>query len=170
MKVLFLDIDGVLNSRDRPCIQRSMYGIDPWHTERLNEIVERCGCDIVISSTWRIGRTVEELRALLEKAGFRHARRVIGKTGSASRIGGSFTPEWLAEQQAKFGHWGRGLEIMGWLRDQHGFGWEDAVKDIVILDDDSDMWHLTEHLVQTSFNHGLTQVEVNQVCSRFGVP
>lgn len=69
-RVLFLDIDGVLNSEawyrarpDGPWSESREF--DPEAVWILHAIVAMTGCEIVISSSWRIGRTVEELQVLL---------------------------------------------------------------------------------------------------------
>lgn len=56
MKIIFLDIDGVLNSLDwsekqKYCERYSE--INPEKVKLLKEIVERTGAEIVLSSTWR---------------------------------------------------------------------------------------------------------------------
>ena len=58
-KVLFLDIDGVCNSSDfmqsnaNPNIG-GMLGIDPFPAVLVKMIVQDTGCDVVLSSTWRL--------------------------------------------------------------------------------------------------------------------
>lgn len=55
MKVIFLDIDGVLNSRayDRQRNWNEQTDIDETRLPLVKEIVERTGAVIVLSSTWR---------------------------------------------------------------------------------------------------------------------
>lgn len=56
MKVIFLDIDGVLNSMDwfeRIKEQTGYNEINPSKVKLLKEIVDRTGADIVLSSTWK---------------------------------------------------------------------------------------------------------------------
>ena len=66
-RVIFLDIDGVL----APIRRWDRYGdLEPACIHVLNEIVARSGADVVVSSTWRYGKTVAELQAMLEAAGF----------------------------------------------------------------------------------------------------
>lgn len=59
MKVLFLDIDGVVNKG-----RRFRVGFD-WADAKcvdfINEVIRKTGAKIVISSSWRIGSTLEEL-------------------------------------------------------------------------------------------------------------
>lgn len=58
MKILFLDIDGVLNSRQYFIKIKNMnvapeHRIDPLAVAKLNQITDATGAFIVLSSTWR---------------------------------------------------------------------------------------------------------------------
>lgn len=100
--LLFLDIDGVLNSVDflqklpRPAagtFLRVGSGlnfdpaamIDPDRVERLNQIVDGLDVWVILSSTWRLGYELADIRGYLKSKGFKGALR--GKTGSDSRVG-----------------------------------------------------------------------------------
>lgn len=141
--LLFLDIDGVLNHRgwlvsaNWRHIQAGARGerfdlaqaqIDPSRVALLNDICERTGCKVVISSTWRLAHPEARMVELLGNAGFKG--EVIG-----------YTPDLDTE---------RGLEVAAWLRHNAG---PDAR--FVILDDNADMGALLHRLVQTSFETGL---------------
>lgn len=54
MKILFLDIDGVVNSVTTAQRHRGMIGIDPHMAFRVGKIVLDTGCEIVLSSSWRL--------------------------------------------------------------------------------------------------------------------
>jgi len=64
--MIFLDFDGVINrgysEGDQP--------FDPDLVERVNRIIEETGADVVVSSCWRITRSVEELQEILDRHGF----------------------------------------------------------------------------------------------------
>jgi len=123
--VIFLDIDGVL----APIRRWDRYGdLEPACIQVLNEIVASARADVVISSTWRHGKTVAELQAMLVAAGF--AGRVVDKTPT------------LAPGAE------RGEEIAAWLA-------EHAVGGYVIIDDHIDMGTLRTELVLTHPGHGL---------------
>ena len=123
--MIFLDIDGVL----APIRKWDRYGeLNPACIQVLNEIVARGQADVVVSSTWRHGKTVAELQALLASQGF--IGSVLDKT-----------PTGLAGA-------GRGAEIADWLA-------EHDVSGYVIIDDHVDMGALRPHLVQTHPAHGL---------------
>lgn len=149
MRVIFLDIDGVLNSyqsshffhfrRDQDKAFKKWGGtlreflgqeFDPIAISNLEDILREVPrIKIVISSTWRMGETTKSLKKIFDVSPL-IASRIIGKT-PRSRSGI------------------RGREIQWWL-DHHK-----AVEDFVIIDDDSDMAHLRGHLFQTSAKVGL---------------
>lgn len=56
-KIIFLDIDGVLNSdeyiEDLPPVSTELDDIDESKVQLLKEIVDRTGAQIVLSSSWR---------------------------------------------------------------------------------------------------------------------
>lgn len=129
-KIIFLDIDGVLNSQlfYIQCKEtgRPMVDIDENSVKLLNQLCEDTGADVVVTSTWRLGRTVEQLQEILDSRGFEH--KVLDKTKDL-RIG-------------KYGDCVlRGNEIYEWIKSH-----EDIVQaqyygyaNYLILDDDSDM-------------------------------
>jgi hypothetical protein len=125
-RVVFLDIDGVL----APIRRWDRYGeLEPACIEVLNEIVASARADVVISSTWRHGRTIAELQAMLEAKGF--TGRVVDKTPTGAPG---------AE---------RGDEITAWLA-EHAMG-----GGYVIIDDHVDMGELRTELVLTHPGRGL---------------
>jgi|GEM_PF-731461 len=54
MKVIFLDIDGVLNCRKTPNPRKLPYIVDKRLLARLKKLLDRTGAKVVLSSTWRI--------------------------------------------------------------------------------------------------------------------
>jgi len=124
-RVIFLDIDGVL----APIRRWDRYGdLESACIQVLNEIAARGEAGVVVSSTWRHGKTVAELQAMLDAEGF--TGRVLDKTPSDIPVAS------------------RGKEIAAWLKAH-------AVDGYVILDDHSDVGELRTHLVQTHPAHGL---------------
>jgi len=124
-RVIFLDIDGVL----APIRRWDRYGdLDPACIQVLNGIVACAGAEVVVSSTWRYGKTAPELQEMLEAQGF--TGRVLDKTPTGAPGAD------------------RGEEIAAWLA-------ENAVTGYVIIDDHVGMGELCTHLVQTHAAHGL---------------
>jgi hypothetical protein len=75
LRILFLDIDGVLNSEQwvRQCIGTAINPFrqfDPAAVKHLRGIVDATGCSIVISSSWRQFHALDEIGDLLLDAGY----------------------------------------------------------------------------------------------------
>ncbi len=136
-RVVFLDVDGVLNNyTTRQVLPAGGIGIDPVNVTNLNELIDRVNVDIVLSSTWRLSYSLSSFNRLLERMGFK------GQVWER-------TIEIMAA-------YNRGEEIQEWL-DRHP-----EVTQFVILDDDNDMAHLIDHLVQTDAKVGLTMEDVEK--------
>lgn len=172
MKIIFLDIDGVLNhqkwyekrhhtiTQEEISSNHPFYEFDPQSIKYLNHIIDKTGTKVVISSTWRSGRSVEDLQELLDKVGF--IGEVIGKTPNISAK--------LNDEDSIYSV-PRGCEIDWWLKKKGNFqriNWSkevqqeyidrSIVKNYVILDDDSDMLYgQREHFIKTPNSNGLTQ-------------
>jgi hypothetical protein len=54
MKVIFLDIDGVLNSDSTSNPRKFPYVVDELLLARFRELVRKTGATVVLSSTWRV--------------------------------------------------------------------------------------------------------------------
>src|SRR5712671_3965140 len=54
MKVIFLDIDGVLNCEKTPNPRKFPYVVDRKLLTRLKTLLERTGAKVVLSSSWRL--------------------------------------------------------------------------------------------------------------------
>ena len=140
MKVIFLDIDGVLNSSETAALYGGFDKFSPAAVGRLNWLTDRTEAKIVVSSAWRFGRSVLELKQILSDQGV--TGEVIDKTPTKMSLRN------------------RGQEIQHWMDNNS------TLDEFVILDDDSDMGHLLDHLVQTDFNVGLTDVEMHECIRR----
>ncbi|HXJ84412.1 MAG TPA: HAD domain-containing protein [Candidatus Methylomirabilis sp.] len=129
--MIFLDFDGVL----APIRRWDRYGeLEPVCIQVLNEIVTRADADVVVSSTWRHGKTVAELQAMLAALGF--TGFVLDKTPTV-------------EPSAD-----RGDEISAWLAAHE-------VKSYVIIDDHS-VGELRARLVLTHPARGLQPADARR--------
>lgn len=144
MRVVFLDIDGVLNSTrfltafdalatyhrwDQPWIDTTAVG-------HLNLILKATGACVVISSTWRRLRDLDALTTHLKNHNLEG--QVIGATPDLTYLDRGDRPLW------------RGDEIEHWITSYP------RKVDFVILDDGRDMGRLAHRLVQTDIAVGLT--------------
>lgn len=100
-KIIFLDVDGVLNYRycpDRITRENGklskLMGLSSLHIYLLNKILKETGADIVLSSTWRKHDFTFDY---LVKGGIHEwAKRYLGNTGHRSERGDEIL-DWLKE-------------------------------------------------------------------------
>lgn len=156
MKVIFLDIDGVLNAaklRNGWFVRQDgqevdgLIGIAREPVACLNRLIEESGAKLVLSSAWRLLHGLERTKANLERSGFRHGDAFVGETPLLVTRAGSVTSVLP-----------RRREIREWAR-----GWTgEPIESFVILDDDDDMGALGPALVLTDpYGFGLTDACVN---------
>lgn len=127
MRVLFLDIDGVLNHGDA-----NTY-FEGEKVEILNKILTTTDAKLVVTSTWRLGATPAEMDQMLASQGVIPGR-VVGVTPYLNDQRGQEIQEWLSEWAQRY-----------------------DVKKIVILDDRNDLEPLSNVLVRTTKMMGLTE-------------
>lgn len=136
IKVIFLDIDGVLNV-NYP--ERDKYGriFHPHFVDNLSWIIEETGAKIVISSTWRFGglQRMKDLWSFRELPG-----EVIDITPDCHDLVNEGRFEYLD-------HVDRGHEIDYWLEGRTD------IENYVIIDDDNDFLpHQRSRFVRTANN------------------
>lgn len=135
--IIFLDVDGVLNSRAYLNSHKDLKDeIDMQAVERLAKIYRQCDCKIVLSSSWR-ELCGDETKA--PHSMYKYLEECLAKCGMTIM---DVTPMILSN---------RPEEIAAWLADN-----KDLVKNYVSLDDDFDEEHyesfgLGGHLVRTDF-------------------
>jgi len=148
MKLLFLDVDGVLNNLVVMSESRSSDPLGEQHLRLLKTLVAGSGCDIVLSSTWRL---FHESRSSLEVAFKEHN-----------------IPMWVGCTPS-LNNQPRSAEILQWLRDNTS---QPVVA--VGIDDDEDIDIGTGHglpvhfkPLRTSFDSGLTAEVVQEAIDWF---
>lgn len=143
-RIIFLDIDGVLNCDRSIEALGTRYRFHKGSVAALNEVLIRSGGLIVITSTWREHWTLREVAEFLERDGV-VANRVVGKTPASG-------PE-------------RGNDIDAWLGSAPY-----PVRSFVILDDRSDMAMHRERLVQVDAAAGLCREHMERAVSLLEAP
>ena len=174
-KILFLDIDGVLNSEQSAYFWRkfvekeedtSIYTPNEQVTEEnvkirlseefcpiavsnLHRIVAETGCKIVVSSTWRYGQDLEMM-----KEWFKYSPLIrdalIGKTPSLvfkHKMNEKDVQDALITVP-------RGVEIKAWL-ESHKVNYYNN-NQFAIIDDDDDMWPVERNFFSIEGRVGLT--------------
>lgn len=143
MRVIFLDVDGVLNNRHtRVTTSDGWCFVDDHLIARLKRLLNLSGAQLVLSSTWREGWHQED----------------------ESKNDISFT-----ELRNKFNEFG--IEIFDRTGEMRPHRWqsikeymerprEDPIEHFVIIDDWDDMGEYIDHLVWTNPSTGLTDDDV----------
>lgn len=136
MKILFLDVDGVMNNEEtlKKTAHRfqGVIGIDPYLALLVNRIIEATGCKVVLSSSWRGSAESHEY---IEKCIGTKLHDITGRCCAGIR----------------------GVEIYQWINKNIPYNERDKTP-YAILDDDSDMliWQ-KDNFFQTSFKTGITE-------------
>ena len=144
MKVIFLDVDGVLNNRHtRTRTGEGWCFVDDFLVARVRKIVDATGAVIVLSSTWRDEWNIED-----ESLNGPDFNELCAKFNEFGMDFFSRTGAWKMR--------GRGWEIMDWL-ERH-----EAIESFVILDDWNDMGPVRDHLILTNPSLGLTEEDVQE--------
>lgn len=154
-KIIFLDIDGVLNSDAwyEKCIKYKLkpvhWNLDPEAIKKINEIANLTGAKIVISSSWRFDpKTPSDLKASGLEV------EIIGRTDYLNTHGSFIV---------------RGNEIQKYISDnindlsEGTLSYYGDYKAFVILDDDSDMlFTQADNFIHIDFMTGITDDNVKQ--------
>jgi len=128
-KIIFLDIDGVMNSEvdyllasTKEQANEEAHELSKRTVKLLDDLVRDTGAEVVISSVWRYSTSLEELRAMFKAKGFEGT--IIG-----------VTPVYDRETCL------RGNEILGWIKKNEEYLGQSYFdfESYVIFDDDSDM-------------------------------
>lgn len=156
MKVIFLDVDGVLNnSTTEEKSPEGFVGLDATLVDRLSKIAKIAGADVVLTSTWKTGWSrnfdmmsvdAEYLDVTLSRAGV----EIIDKTEDIDTRGSYY----------------RGQGILKYLEEHP------EVDKFIILDDNEfdflGIRNLKPIFIQTDPVVGLTETQVNLAIELLG--
>ena len=152
MKVIFLDIDGVLNTPSSESRCGEYIGIDDEKVKKLKKIVEKTKAEIVLISTWKkYWRKEEKLKPLqdysatyLDEKLAKQGLKAIDKT----------------KDKANGRYLSRGESILEYV-------YRNNVLNYIILDDcqfDYDGCDLTDNYIKTNQIEGLSEQQVKAAC------
>jgi hypothetical protein len=147
MKVIFLDIDGVLATNS--CYGKGTnnkwgsYMFDQKAVIYLNFILSETGAEIILSSDWRTHYTLHEMREI-----FCHNGVLKGPIG--------FTPS-LKTYTGDNLEGGRADEIKKWLQDN---AWKDDIKWVAIDDLNMDEWLFPNFVHCPNGNEGIKRQNI----------
>ena len=139
-KVLFLDYDGVVNiamwnAKGSRCTFNFPSHNKVNHFQAVqwvSEFCQKCGYDIVVTSTWRLDANYKEC---LENGGLRNTIKILGRTKDLWELS-------------------RGHEIASYLKDHP------EIEYYIIVDDENDMLpEQQDHFVQTDSDRGFGRPE-----------
>lgn len=139
MNILFLDYDGVVNTPIWDRMGNHCSYANPFHNKVNNfqavqwvsEFCQKYDYSIVVTSTWRSGKNYKQC---LINGGLRKGIKILGKT-------------------KRLDNHCRGDEILLYINEHP------EVENFIILDDDSDMGDLKNHLIKCNSYVGFTLVE-----------
>lgn len=137
-KILFLDIDGVLNSLGSAKKFGTFEVLDVEAVRLLRRVTEKHQAEIVITSLWRIGsRWLERINTALAKAGWENPPIIDRTPDMSGQI--------------------RGKEIQAWLD-------ANPTESFVIIDDEDDMKdEQMSHFVRCDNRVGFTESQVRAI-------
>lgn len=158
MNILFLDVDGVLNTYGESYRSFKKGESDPLEdmfVRRLEYVLDSVNdLQIVVSSSWNQDRLIERLI----KHKFKYINRIIGRTPRAYQ--GAFDEE---KKKYEIHRWARGEQIQAYL---------DAVKEIMVIDKylviDDEIFDIVEksnpsipvaNVMQIAGNEGLSNLD-----------
>lgn len=148
MKLIFLDVDGVLNSLSTKAEIEGYTFVSDELIALLKQIVDATDAKIVLSSTWRRGWYCKEHVANPDSQDLQDIRMFDALNAKLHAFGIE-----LMSYTDDFGR--RGQEIDAWLRAWNG----EPIESYVILDDmgGAEMRPHSRYLVQTSIGGGMNE-------------
>ena len=149
MKVLFLDVDGVLNRENTGGIK----SLNRKNLKYLEEIVQETNCHIVLSSSWRL--SPEFYNHLVKTLKYRNLS-IFSTTPNFVHL--LFVEENMWEKGQSFL---RGYEVQNWLTNR-----TEIIDSYAIVDDNDEFLNFQKpYYVKTDSNLGLTNENKNKLIS-----
>lgn len=152
MKVIFLDIDGVLNTPSSESRCGEYIGIDDEKVENLKKIVENTKAEIVLISTWKKYWRKEEKLKPLQDYSANYLDEKLAKQGLKAVD--------KTKDKSDGRYLSRGESVLEYVC-------RNSVENYIILDDcqfDYDGCGIADKLVKTKQAEGLTKAQAENAC------
>ena len=178
MKILMLDHDGVIclspqwggrykkkgfDSNPETPMDIRMDSFDPKAVKVLNSIIEKTGCEIVVSSDWKRWGTLEQMQEMYTKRGIKPPIALTPTLQECTIHGNNFiwSKEWDLEQT-------RSIEIKQYLHDHPEITHWVAVDDLDMSDSEGwRNWGLTNFVLTPKSYEGIKQCGVKERILKF---
>ena len=152
IRVLFLDVDGVLNCMDKDGLEMSN-GISIIHLKRLKYILDNVdNCKIVLSTSWRLFEVSKEtlIKEISKHTGYNKYDIVIGSTPSLTvdHFRSLEIKAWLDENETN-----KRYEILNWC----------AVDDLQLISNQETKEIMQNHFVKTDIGTGMTKKDATDI-------
>lgn len=147
-KLIFLDIDGVLNKKSqwsRP------YSLADDCIEQLAKLVKETGALVILVSTWKTGLDIPDNKIVVVEQSENHTEQINRLIGKLEQYGVGIS--------------GKTSHLPGRTRDREieRFLYFVEASTYVILDDDMSIYDSKEHIIKINENTGLTGSNVRNV-------
>lgn len=162
MKVLFLDIDGVLNGHQTFGKEHPYCKIDRRCVAQLNRVIDATDCRLVISSAWRYQMIAGECT----RVGFgyllaTHGVRILGLSPKELVVGYTLPDEVTCH---------RADQIHAWLKSEKERVLADDYPPFAIVDDMAMRlpWFMARRFVRVKGPRGLTRADADKLIQILG--
>lgn len=171
-KVVFLDIDGVLNNDTTSTYlqkqKKSWWVVDPQNVSVLNRVIEKTSASIVITSMWKQHMSLPELKAVLTENGFKYPTNIVDVTSIQLKnrdiINRATNGIGLRPNTSLPRVW----EILEWLDANRTSNYV-VIDDMNIADGNKNVAAQTENImkkfIEVDSTDGLTESYVEKICS-----
>lgn len=167
MKVIFLDVDGVLNNLEdilhHPEMESPEQPQDK-HLQVLKKIIDATGAEVVVSSGWRM--TLEGIQDVID-ALWKYGIAIRGVTPEGCQISlfdqlfPEIKPQNVDTWRSKLDRvvYDRGAEIASWL-----YKYRNEIESFLILDDEvfDIQKYYPDHYIKTDPNEGLVDKYIDE--------
>eukprot|EP00483_Globobulimina_turgida_P006843 UN06855 len=159
VKILFLDVDGVLcdlalfENNESGLERDKTSGLYITHLQRLKTIIDKTNCYIVLSSAWRLFESSKKMlfHAMgMDRIGIDVKKRYLGDTPKNLKNRVTEIKSWLSQHEQYY-------NLIGWV----------AVDDMPLDEIEDGGIFMKAHFVNTNSSKGMSDADMNKIISIF---